>query len=694
MKSHIWCSIWMLLFLHFEFTAASLSGQQISIPQVEKMPNLPQPYHMRDWKKVATDLDSLIFDETLSGDHLPILSWYTVPQTGQKAFIIPTYVGWGRRETYESITCMGAVQGASVAGIDKSSQNGKNWVELCTNYFAGPRGINLYLNIPEEMTGHSFWYELFPSILFYRIYHAYPETPGMQKQFIQAADLWYDACVGMGGKTNPWTVPDFSHTAYDFEKAKPFDNDIWKEPGSSAAISWIEYMAFTKTGNHKYLTATRWGLDYLEETKQNPFYEILFPHGVYTAARMNAEQGTHYNIEKLLTWCFDGSNQRRWGQSLGRWGGYDCSGLVGSVSDNYMFAMNSFNMASSLVPLARYDDRFARSIGKWMLNAANSASLFYSAYLPDAHQTDSDWQRLYDPTSCIAYEGLRETRVIINRAESIQAISGKVKSGALKETMGTNRKYQVIEESLSEDGPVLECIWHLPIQPDMEHRLNMVAGCTGDENFEVSYAWQPEGPYVKLFVFDSHQDRHKSSQIHPHGPRLYLKVKDAGGNQKTKMPASFCLDDLWIHSVSSCSPYATGDAKEHGWASTNLGLYGSVYVGIFGGIIETTNVKGILKLNCLATDYFHAKAYPTWLYYNPYPDAKRIRIDVGDASKDLYDAVRNRFICKDLIGKTSFELAADSAIVAVLVPSGETVRHENNRFFVNDVVVDYSFPEN
>ena len=56
-------------------------------------------------------------------------------------------------------------------------------------------------------------------------------------------------------------------------------------------------------------------------------------------------------------------------------------------------------------------------------------------------------------------------------------------------------------------------------------------------------------------------------------------------------------------------PFGTGDAMNGGWAATNLGLYGSSHVGIFGGIIDKTNVEGILQLDLLATDYYHNDAY-------------------------------------------------------------------------------------
>ena len=61
------------------------------------------------------------------------------------------------------------------------------------------------------------------------------------------------------------------------------------------------------------------------------------PLGAYLAARMNAEIGTNYNVEKFVNWCFDGSNWRKWGATTGNWGSLDCAGLIGSVTDNRQY---------------------------------------------------------------------------------------------------------------------------------------------------------------------------------------------------------------------------------------------------------------------------------------------------------------------------------------------------------------------
>ncbi|UCD50845.1 MAG: hypothetical protein JSW27_25385 [Phycisphaerales bacterium] len=667
--------------------------RQLAIPRIEQMPNLPQPYEMRNWNKVARDYDALVFDFDRQGQFLPVIRRHEAPgSTGEPVFALDTYVGWAS-EGYETINCLGAVSGATAAGVDKSDQDGRDWVQLCANYFTERHGLNLYLNNPNDKTGNSFWYELFPSVLFSRIYCRYPDTEDMERQFRLTADRWFDACVAMGGKVRAGTVPDFDHTAFDFINIQPVDNGVWKEADAAAAIAWLEYMAYVKTGERKYLTAAQWGLQFLEEARENPYYEVLMPLGAYLAARMNAEQGTDYDVEKLVNWCFDASNRRKWGASAGKWGDLDCSGLIGSVvsdSGDYAFAMNTFEQASSLVPLVRYDERFARAIGKWMLNAANSARLFYANGLPADQQTDADWSQRCDPTSCIAYEGLRKTFTEIDRVTAdFQTAHGHVRSGTFTETMYTNRNYQVLEEEVSDDGYRLVHIWEAALTDAASHTLNVVGKCNGDEAFQVSYAPRPDGPYTKAFVFDSAEDRGQNLELEVQGTMLYLKAEDIGRAAAAGAPSAFYVDDIWIVSTSDKSPFAGGDSKSSGWAETNFGLYGSSFVGVFGGIIETTNVPGILQLDCLATDYFAAASWPTFLYYNPYPEARTVEIDVGPEDKNVYDAIANSFLLTNVAGQASFTIDADSAVLAVVTPTQGTVHRRGNQLLIGDTVIDF-----
>ncbi|HTY58910.1 MAG TPA: LamG-like jellyroll fold domain-containing protein, partial [Bacteroidota bacterium] len=262
---------------------------------------------------------------------------------------------------------------------------------------------------------------------------------------------------------------------------------------------------------------------------------------------------------KMMNWCFPDGNGtlREWGAIVGNWGGYDCSGLIGEAStpngNDYAFFMNGAEQAGALVPLVRYDDRYARAVGKWVLNVANASRLFYTNYLPDAMQDSASWEHRYDPASSIAHEAM--------------------------------------------------------------HQFSLGNG--------------------------------------------------------------------------TISPFATGDAIRNGWAGTNFALYGASHAGILGGIIDTTNVKGILRLDLLKTDYFHAAAYPTFCYFNPGSSDTAVFISLGGGTFDLYNTVTKTYAALAVTGTVPVTIPANSASVLVVAPAGGAMTMDLDRTLINGVVVDY-----
>ena len=104
-----------------------------------------------------------------------------------------------------------------------------------------------------------------------------------------------------------------------------------------------------------------------------------------------------------------------YGVVCGRWGDHDVAGLVGcsrgalstpKMRGGYAFAMETFAYAWPLVAATRYDNRLARSVGKWMHAAVHSARLFYPDQLPPEKQSDWAWASKY--TTAIPYEGVME----------------------------------------------------------------------------------------------------------------------------------------------------------------------------------------------------------------------------------------------------------------------------------------------
>ena len=676
--------------------------EQTVIDRVEQMPNHPSPYLLRDWKKVARDYDAFVFDFTKTGQYLPLIWWDTTRiHFDRDGFGMPSYVGRPGQtggNAHESINCMGAVLGATLIGIDKSNQNGYNWVLMLENYFSRTTGENLYLNNIPGDTGQTFWYELFPNILFFQIHHYYPGVGNMDEEFRIVADRWYDACVAMGGSVEPWSVPNFNHTAFDFDTMTPYNNGSWLEPDSAAAVAWLEYMAYVETGDSKYLTAADWSMQFLESRGESPLYDVLFCFAPYIAVRMNHEANRNYDVDKFIRWCFDG-NRHGWGVLAANWGGLDSHGLTSN--DRYAFEMETLNFAAALTPLVRYEDRYARAIGKYILNLANSTRLFYSNAHAADHQTSYDWASTYDPDACIAYEGLKKEKLTYNHTSSDYSTRyGLILSGNHTDTHTRNNVYEVLVESTL-TGPsfdALEHVWEIFVGDGYFFNLVVKARQEStddaDEGFRFSYASSPEGPYSELFTVTAENvDEFQWTSLIPSSATVYLKVEDTDRTPGNFQNDKLFVDEIWIETRdNNIAPYASGDPLSFGWGNTDLGLYGSGFVGILGGIVTPTNVEKILQLDLLKTDYYHDLAYPTYLYFNPYDSPKVVSVNIGSTTRDLYDCASNVFLATGVSGEVGINIPGDSAIVLVMTPPGSEVSYRGNKMLIDSRIVDYSRP--
>ncbi|MCF8395578.1 MAG: PKD domain-containing protein, partial [Melioribacteraceae bacterium] len=544
----------VIIFILISFANYELKAQQISINRIDQMPDFPSPYLMRNWEEVTHGYDSFVFDIDASGQYLPLIffRYNTVNYPGDVSFGLHTVVGTTSPESGEAINVIPAVVGAALTGIDKSNQNGYDWVRMCREYFNNRPEENVYLNHPVSESGDDWWYATMPNVFFYQLYDLYPETDDFYYQLRSVASQWLTAVETMGGSATPWNVPFMDYRGWYLSTMTPYEGGV-KEPEAAGAIAWLLYNAYKETGDVNFRIGAEWAMEFLNDYPTNPAYELQLVYGTYIAAKMNAELGTEYDIEKMINWCFDVGPLRNWGAIVGTWGGLDVSGLIGEVngSNDYAFSMNTFEQAGALLPLLRYDDRFANALGKWTLNAANAARYFYTEYLPANKQDSEEWAYQYDPNSLIAHEALKQ---------------------------------------------------------------------------------------LKFGV----------------------------------------------------SPYATGDAIDGGWGNTNLTLYSSSHVGIFGSIIDTTEIEGILKLNLLITDFFRDDAYPTYLIYNPYDIPQTISFDAGSNNSDIYETTTNNFLMTSVTGIVQLSIPAVSSYIVVITPAGGIATYDYNKLLINDVVVDYS----
>tara|TARA_B110000503_G_C7078272_1_gene383936 strand:- start:94 stop:1281 length:1188 start_codon:yes stop_codon:yes gene_type:complete len=236
--------------------------------------------------------------------------------------------------------------------------------------------------------------------MLYAVANFYPEEKGYEPILRSVADKFYEADAVLDG--------NYDYSFFNYATMEPTKNWICAQEDVAAGHAYVLYSAYQKFQDPKYLEGAKSSLEALLNQKENRFYEILMPFGAYVAARMNAEQGTNYDFSKILDWTFDGSSVCRegWGVLVDNWNGYDVSGIVGSTVHNggFGFLMNTFDTMWPLVPMVRYDQRYANSIGKWMLNAANASRLFYPNEIPDEHQTIPEEKK--HTKGVIAYEAL------------------------------------------------------------------------------------------------------------------------------------------------------------------------------------------------------------------------------------------------------------------------------------------------
>ena len=409
----------VVLFFLFSCQQKQETAEQVAIDRISIMPDQPQPFKMIDWYEKSHNYDQYVFNTTLIGDHLPFI-WIDSAQRNirQNTFGIYTVIGDvrqdanGSKEFHEALCSMGSLLSAGLVGIDKTNQNGFNYVKMIQNYFNSTNGWNIMMNNTNPSVallgggyGRDWWYDVFPNILFYGLCDQFPG--------VSAADSLQHIIAEQFFKADSTLQGNYNYSYFDYSTMKGMQNNIPNQQDVAAGHAYLLLCAYKKFGDERYLKGAKSAMDAFVNQKESRFYEVLMPFGALVAARLNAEYGTSYDVTKILNWTFDGckaaDGRTGWGVIAERWGDYDVHGLQGSITDGggYAFLMNSFDMAWPLVPMVRYDARYAKAIGKWMLNLTNAARLCYPYEIEDSHQWLPEKKEI--TKNVIAYEGLRKT---------------------------------------------------------------------------------------------------------------------------------------------------------------------------------------------------------------------------------------------------------------------------------------------
>lgn len=546
--------------------------EQTEISRVSLMPNMPQPYKIIDWKQKAYDFDEYAFD---FNSDLPAGSviWLDDNQRNvpQITFGLYTAINDARQgltnnngEFHESLNSLAALLGAGLIGIDKTSQNGYNFIKMSQNYYNSDNGWDIVMNNtnPEVALlgggyGRDWWYDVFPNVLYYNVCDVFPNVENADNIQLSIAEQFYKADSVLNG--------NYDYSYFDYSEMEGKINHIPLQQDAAGGHGYVLYSAYHKFKNPKYLEGAKSAISVLNNQNESCFYEVLLPIGIYTAARLNAEEDMEYDVAKMLDWVFEGNKNPKgrtgWGIIVGRWGDYDVSGLQGSITDNggYAFLMNSIKMAMPLVPMVKYEPQFAKSIGKWMLNNVNASRLFYPDEIADENQWLPEMKSITN--SAVAYEGLR-----------------------IKDTYGKAELEGVSPVALG-DGPM----------------------------------WNPRNPPESMF------------------------------------------------SLYSTSP-----------------------VGVYAAIVDTTDVKGILKLDCNVTDFYSQESYPTFLLYNPHDSARKITYNLSSSSaSDLFDILSKSYLTTNVSNIAEITIPSNEAVLVTEVPNNSKIGKDGTKLTVNSKVISY-----
>lgn len=345
---------------------------------------LPQNYEIIDFKSKALAYDQLVFDFEKTGTLFPLI-WQ---DSTNDAYGISAYVGDYRNGvdgSQEAVTSVAAVLSASLLGIDKSNQNGHNFVTPLNVYFNEAEQV--VINNPSGNSRNiSMWYMIYPAILFTQVSILYEDEVLLRTNTLKTIESWYQAYLVMHN------LQDYDFTGFDFKSMTPYRNNVWREPDSAVGISMLMYYGYQLTGETKYKDAAIESLKYIEDKYSgSPMYEILLYFGPYLAAKYNQEFNENFDVNRFFNAVFNGTSIPRggWGMLNDNYNGFAVSGLMGSITDGggYPFSMNSFASTFILARTAKYDTRYAASIGKWLNHLISNSRYFFPNYAKDENES-------------------------------------------------------------------------------------------------------------------------------------------------------------------------------------------------------------------------------------------------------------------------------------------------------------------
>jgi len=356
-----------LLLLPLTVQAGSEPEKQVDVvykytAATADLPWIPEGYETIDWAAYAEAYYERIFsDPTFFYEDKGLY------HTEKTRLGIVTHVG--EEPTKDNVEAMTLITLLLSNASLESSFPKSEMERLATKiegYYSLDQGENVFLNYLDKYSRDMTFYEqVYPGLLYFMLMDRIDPTENSDRLLEQIATGWHDVVMDLGGGERH---VDFAYTGYDFAKREPYHDGTHLEPDAAAGVALLEYYAFQKFQDRKYMKAAQYCMDYLDHFESHYGTHLLYFYTPYLAARLNHEEGFKYDVAWHMEVAYE--------PTADNWGwlspNHFATGLVGSRTEygGTAYTYDSIMGLTALIPLLKYDARYANEIGRSILHAS------------------------------------------------------------------------------------------------------------------------------------------------------------------------------------------------------------------------------------------------------------------------------------------------------------------------------------
>jgi hypothetical protein len=118
---------------------------------------------------------------------------------------------------------------------------------------------------------------------------------------------------------------------------------------------------------------------------------------------------------------------------------------------------------------------------------------------------------------------------------------------------------------------------------------------------------------------------------------FYPEYLPRENQSRPDLPAMFPYERL-SRDEKGKAPYATGDFAGH------RSIYGGAYVMWLDKMIQAQGDPWLLRWDLGKTNFMETQLPPAYLYYNPWPEEKRVTVELVLKQRRVHDLARNQAV--------------------------------------------------